>query len=110
MNDTTHMPPMGNTSRLEAFTPFQLHSQLEEVRHLLNTAYFTLDGANGNTTRLESGTYAVGVVASKLDDLAFHYERLVEQHGSEIDTALNLFSLLSPERQAQALSYMRGAV
>jgi len=77
MNHSTFTPPPGN---LEAFTPFQLHSQLEEARHLLNVAYFTLESADGNTVRLEAGIYAAGYyVASKLDDLTFHYERLIEQ-------------------------------
>ena len=82
MTNQQNTPPKNNTQVFEAFTPFQLHSQLEEVKHLLNAAYFTLESANGNRTRLDAGIYTVASVASKLEDLVFHYENVMEQQAA----------------------------
>ncbi|MEB4591987.1 hypothetical protein VSS37_13420 [Candidatus Thiothrix sp. Deng01] len=70
---------MSSTTPCKIYSPSQLHSQLDEIRHLLNVAYFAMDTAKGNEMRLESGLYTIGLVASKLDDLTFHYERIVRE-------------------------------
>lgn len=105
MNHSKDAPTKG---KFEIYSPSQLHSQLEELRHLANCVYFTLHGAGGNAICIESGTYVACLVASKLDDLAFHYESILEDEKSGTEKAYELFKQLTPERQREALAAMRG--
>ena len=102
-----HSKPTPSKAKHEVYEPWQLHSHLDELRHLVNCAYFTLSDAKGNTTRVESSAYVVCLVASKLDDLAFHYECILEEEKSEAQQALELFKQLTPEGQQKTLTEMR---
>lgn len=104
---------------IEEYSPFKLHSLLEELKQLATCAYITLSEAKGNKGSLDAGIYTLCLVTSKLDDLTFHYQRLVEERestqpaGRFCKHSLEAFHLINdlPETQRErVLSGFRGVV